>query len=76
MKAVNPDTKHIHCIIHRFALASKTLPPELKATLDDLTNMVNFIKGAWTLSFHLRGYAVHKWLRTPDLHRYLIKVRL
>ena len=46
VKAVNPDTKHTHCMIHRYALASKTLPSELKATLDDVINMVNFIKSS------------------------------
>ena len=43
VKAVNPD---IHCMIHRYALACKTLPPELKATLDDVINMVNLIKSS------------------------------
>ncbi|KAI6653052.1 hypothetical protein LOD99_3888 [Oopsacas minuta] len=46
VKAVNHGTKHIHCLIHLYALASKTLPSELKATLDDVINMVNFIKSS------------------------------
>ena len=46
VKVVNPDTKHIHCMIHRYALASKALPPKLKATLDDVTHMVNYIKSS------------------------------
>ena len=41
VKAVNPDTKHINCMIHRYVLVSKTLPSELKATLNDVINMVN-----------------------------------
>ena len=31
-------------MIHQYALASKTLPSELKATHDNVINMVNFIK--------------------------------
>ena len=46
VKAVNPNTKHIHCMIHRYALAAKTLPPELKATLEDVIHMVNCIKSS------------------------------
>ena len=46
VKAVNPNTKHIHCIIHRYALAAKTLPPELKATLENVIHMVNCIKSS------------------------------
>ena len=33
-------------MMHRYALASKTLPSELKATFDDVINMVNFIKSS------------------------------
>ena len=46
VKTVNPNTKHIHCMIHRYALAAKTLPPELKATLEDVIHMVNCIKSS------------------------------
>ena len=41
---VAPHVKFTHCIIHREALASKTLEPELKSVLDTATKMVNFIK--------------------------------
>ena len=42
VKAVNHDTKHIHSMIHRYALACKTLPSELRAILDDVFYMVKF----------------------------------
>ena len=44
VKRVNPVSKHNHCMIHRYALASKTLPSDLKLVLDDIVTMVNFIK--------------------------------
>jgi zinc finger BED domain-containing protein 5/7/8/9 len=44
--AANPTAKHLHCMIHRYALASKTLPTELKAVLDDIVAMVNTIKSS------------------------------
>jgi len=46
VSAVNASTKHLHCMIHRYALASKTLPPELKEVLDDVVSMVNAIKSS------------------------------
>ena len=41
---VNPSIQHLHCMIHRYALACKTLPPELKCVLDDAVKIVNHIK--------------------------------
>ncbi|KAI6656026.1 hypothetical protein LOD99_1760 [Oopsacas minuta] len=46
VKTVNPVSKHNHCMIHRYALASKTLPSDLKLVLDDVVTMVNFIKSS------------------------------
>ncbi|XP_068228051.1 zinc finger BED domain-containing protein 5-like [Palaemon carinicauda] len=43
---MNPETKHLHCMLHRYALASKTLPPDLKLVLDDVVHMVNAIKSS------------------------------
>ncbi len=36
--------KGVHCIIHRFALASKTLPDELCKILEAVVKCVNFMK--------------------------------
>lgn len=41
---VAPHIKFTHCIIHREALASKTLGPELKSVLDTAIKIVNHIK--------------------------------
>ena len=34
VKKQNPNTKRVHSMIHRHALASKTLPPPLREVLD------------------------------------------
>ena len=41
----NPDVITTHCLIHREALASKTLPAALKVTLETVIRIVNHIKG-------------------------------
>ena len=41
VKDTNLDTKHLHCKIHRYAMASKTLPTELRAVLDEVIAMVS-----------------------------------
>ena len=42
----NSKTKHLHCMLHRYALACKTLPPELRSVLDDVVHMTNTIKSS------------------------------
>ena len=45
-KKQNPNTKGVHSMVHRHALASKTLPsPPLREVLDQTVRMVNFVKG-------------------------------
>jgi zinc finger BED domain-containing protein 5/7/8/9 len=44
--AANPTAKHLHCMIHRHALSSKTLSSELKAVLDNIVNIINIIKSS------------------------------
>ncbi len=47
VKEVAPNSKGVHCIIHRFALASKTLPDELCKIQEAVVKCVNFaIAGA------------------------------
>ncbi|XP_076069738.1 zinc finger BED domain-containing protein 5-like [Oratosquilla oratoria] len=46
VKKANPRASKMHCMIHRYALAVKTLPPDLKNVLDDVVAMVNFIKNS------------------------------
>ena len=44
VKRENPSIQVDHCAIHRYSLASKTLPASLKAVFDDVVKIVNFIK--------------------------------
>ncbi|XP_042240162.1 SCAN domain-containing protein 3-like [Homarus americanus] len=44
VKEVAPNAKGIHCMIQRFALASKTLPDELCKILEAVVKCVNFVK--------------------------------
>ena len=44
VKELAPEAKSTHCFIHRYALASKTLPTALKNVLDLVAKIVNFIK--------------------------------
>lgn len=43
MKKVNRDIKWMHCIIHREALVSKRLSPDVSAIMDNAIKMINFI---------------------------------
>lgn len=43
-KTKNPNIISTHCFLHRESLASKTLPLALKTVLDQVINMVNYIK--------------------------------
>ena len=44
VKDVAPLVTAVHCSIHREALATKTMPADLKAVLDEAVRTVNFIK--------------------------------
>ena len=44
VKRENLSIQVDHCTIHRYSLASKTLPASLKAVFDDVVRIVNFIK--------------------------------
>lgn len=44
VKAVSPDCKFTHCVIHREALVCKRIPDDLKEVLNDAVKVVNFIK--------------------------------
>jgi len=43
-KNKNPNITSTHCFLHRESLISKTLPITLKPILDQVVNMVNYIK--------------------------------
>ena len=42
----NSKTKHLHCMLHRYALACKTLPPKLRLVLGNVVHMINTIKSS------------------------------
>ena len=44
VKRQAPKSKGVHCMLHRQALASKTLPESLEKVLDQIIKIVNFIK--------------------------------
>ena len=44
VKAVSPGIIFTHCFIHRFALCAKVLPPELLSCLQQIVEIVNFVK--------------------------------
>ncbi|XP_062336324.1 zinc finger BED domain-containing protein 5-like [Osmerus eperlanus] len=44
IKRVNPNVQWTHCMIHREALASKQLSPELNDVMTDVIATVNYIK--------------------------------
>ena len=46
VKQKNPDAVGTHCVIHREALASKTLPAAMKNKLAIIIRIVNFIKSS------------------------------
>lgn len=44
VKELAPQAKSVHCFIHRYALASKTLPASLIVVLETVIKVVNYIK--------------------------------
>ena len=46
VKQSNPEVVETHCMIYREALASKTLPSRLRATLNNVIKVVNYAKGS------------------------------
>jgi hypothetical protein len=41
---INPNVEIVHCMIHREVLVSKSLPPGLSQTLQDVVRVVNHVK--------------------------------
>ena len=44
IKAVNPKAMATHCMLHRQALASKGMEPDLHSVLNTVVTAVNFVK--------------------------------
>ena len=45
VKQVNPNVISTHCVLHRQALASKTMPEDMKEVLGNVIKAVNLIRG-------------------------------
>ena len=58
VKQKNPNVIGMHCIIHREALALRTMPQSLKQTLDYAIKVVNYIKSS-ALNVRLFGKLCH-----------------
>ena len=50
VKEISPEVRRVHCMIHRYTLACKTLPNFLKKVLNSVVQIVNFIKKSATTS--------------------------
>lgn len=46
LKKLAPQAKGIHCMIHRYPLASKTFPTSLQKVPDSVIKIVNYVKTA------------------------------
>lgn len=44
IKEISPNVTWVHCMIHREALVSKNMPPNLMSVLDTGVKIINFIK--------------------------------
>jgi hypothetical protein len=44
IRAVAPEAKFTHCLLHRESLASKSMSPEVKTVFDQVIRIVNFVK--------------------------------
>ena len=44
IKAVNPNVKSVHCMLHRQSLASKGMEPDLHSVLNTAVAAVHFVK--------------------------------
>ena len=49
-KEKSPEVRRVHCMIHRYIFACKTLPNFLKKVLNSVVKIVNFIKKSATTS--------------------------
>ncbi|XP_066953245.1 protein FAM200A-like [Macrobrachium rosenbergii] len=61
VKEKNPSAVGTHCILHREALASRTLPAEMRDVLNVAIKVVNFIK-AGALNSRLFTLVIHQIL--------------
>ena len=60
LKEMNPNIVIIHCILHRYASMSKTMPDNLTEVTDSALHTVNFIREEQQITNHLSTY-VKRW---------------
>ena len=75
------EAKSTHCFIHRYALASKTLPIALQKVSDSAIRIVNFIKAGSLNTRQFKGLykdmnSIHETLLLHTAVRSLSKVNL
>jgi hypothetical protein len=46
VKEKTPEIKGVHCMIHRYALASKTLPNNSNTVMNEVVKMVNHVQSS------------------------------
>lgn len=64
IRRVSPDVQWTHCMIHREALVSKQLSPELNDVMTDVITTVNFIK-TWP---EFSPHCVRRWAQTTQFY--------
>ena len=89
VKQKNPEVVGTHCMIHREALASKTLPARLRATLTEVIKVVNYVKGSAlntrlfrqlcshfdSTSYDLLLYTQVRWLSKGNMLERVLELR-
>ena len=61
----NSNVFVVHCMIHREALVFKTLPTNLHSVMNQVIEVVNFIKACPLQSRFLRNF-VEKWIQNSN----------
>ena len=68
VKEKSPEVGGVHCMIHRYTLACKTLPNFLEKVLNSVVKIVSFIKKSATTSRHMGADSfAKKWTQTMKL---------
>jgi len=89
VKQVNPYVQVVHCLLHRENLATKHLSPDLSAVMQEVVDVVNFIKSSAVNSRlfeqmcvnlgsqfqHLLFYSNVRWLSRGKVLRRLVDLR-
>ena len=69
VKAVSPSVTSVHCFIHRFSLATRLLPSDIKTYSNLVVKMVNYIKTSAINSRLFKGICENTGVAVTMLHR-------